>query len=112
MRDKECEIKKIQELQFIVKNFYYLINITKILNENILHLRTPNQIYWEAVRPPPLDILAISSLNFAIVSLASVNFSLRSTTSLRVLFLASVMAFSVPSFLASTASKMMFIRRL
>ena len=52
--------------------------------------------------PVAFDTLAISSLNFAIVSLASVNFSFNSPTSVLILFLASIIAFRADSFLAST----------
>lgn len=81
-------------LIFYITASFFFINKTRRLRD---------WIYWIPGSPPlALDILAISFLNFAIVSLARVNFSFRSATSVLILFLASVIALSVDSFLAST----------
>lgn len=64
---------------------------------------TIKQNYYAIDRlPPALEIFAISSLNLAIVSFAKVNFSLRSITSSLILLRASMIAFIVDSFFAST----------
>lgn len=59
--------------------------------------------YAMAKLPPALEIFVISSLNFAIVSFARVNFSFKSITSSLILLRASIISFIVDSFNASTA---------